>query len=491
MKKKQNNSGNKQIEQNPEVEIKKVLSESDLKKKFIKKTIYLLLIVIAVVAYTDYKEYFVGDQNNNHIERKWRSYYRFTDEQKKSADIVVFGNSHASTGVEPYIVSMATGSYCFILNSLGSCVIDAYFNLQEILNHQDKPKIVILETSCLNNDEIGAEWGRIQSFEAKKGVWQKLKTMPFFFKPDEWLKAWSPSIRNHSFLLTDSARIAYNLENVGQSKNPDRTHFDLGRFSHGQNYLKDSTIARYTKEGPPFKSSEHEIGKLNVKYFKKLYELCKENGIELMLYTAPMYYKTFDNYASLKEKDLKLFKEIPNFKWFDLQDPYDSTLYTPEAFNNEFSGMQHNTYYGMTINSYKLSKYLLDNYSKILPNRQNDPEWMNDFMFTDFDFAYNHDVVTGMAAYSVVAKNQDINGYHVREFVTKDDGTNKTLILKIDNQATLKETVNAVIEIEVGNQRTITSIALSTRRDVFPPKHKVYLATLRRDVKVIGIKSIQ
>ena len=120
----------------------------------------------------------------------------------------------------------------------------------------------------------------------------------------------------------------------------------------------------------------HFVSKKNIKYLKKLNDLCKANGIELMLFTAPMYYKTYDNYAVKKNKDLEAFKEIPNLKWLDLQESYDTTLYTPVAFNNEYIAAQHNTYYGMTLNSYKLSKFIMDNFTNLLPKRQNEKKWL-------------------------------------------------------------------------------------------------------------------
>jgi hypothetical protein len=469
----------------------KPIVESDGKLKFLLKSLLMLFIVASVVAFTDKKEYFVGDQKNNHTERKWRSFYRFADKQKKNADIVVFGNSHASAGVEPYIVSMATGTYSFILNTPGSSVSDAYFNLQEILGHKNKPKLAIIETSCIGGGELGEEWGRIQSFEAKKNSLRKLKSLPYLFDTDDWLKALSPTIRNHNFLLTDPDRIAFNKKNVGVEKNPDRSNFDLGRFSHGQDFLKDSILAKYTKVGPPAKSADYKISEYNINYLKKIADLCAKNDIELLLFTAPMYSKTYDNYSIKKKNDLEALKSIPNLKWLDLQADYDSTLYTVEAFNNEYSASQHNTYHGMTINAYNLSKFILDNYGKKLPNRQNEKSWIDDFAFTDFDFVFNQDAAPSMPGYTVVSKNQVLDKFKVKEFVTRENGNEKILILKLYNHPELKEFVNATLEIEIQNQRSLVPLTMVTRKDVFPPAHKVFLANIRSDAKVIGIRSIQ
>ena len=54
-----------------------------------------------------------------------------------------------------------------------------------------------------------------------------------------------------------------------------------------------------------------------------------------------------------------------------------------------------------------------------LPKRQNEKYWIEDFVSTDFDFVFNHDVVSAMPAYTVVGKNQDIGPFHMKEFVVK------------------------------------------------------------------------
>jgi len=485
--KKQKQNSYKKTDTKPQQPQQLVAEKSLSWIKLTSKALLLLAIAVSVVIYTDKKEYFVGDQSNNHGERKWRSFYRFADKQRKNADIVIFGNSHASAGVEPYIVSMATGTYCFILNSAGTTAMDAYFNLKEVLAHHNKPKLVILETFCLDGLELGHEWGRIQSFEAKEASWHKLKSMPFIFQPDEWVKAWSPTIRNHSFLLTDTARIAYNIKNVGKEKNPDRTSFDLGRFSHGSNYLQDSMLVKYDSLGAPVKSDRVKIHKNNRKYLKKLYNLCMENDIKLLLLTVPMYYKSFDDYSILKAKYAELFREIPQAEWLDLQHPYDTLLYVPKAFNNEYSSAQHLTYHGMTITAYKLSEFILKNCAGILPNRQNEKLWIDDFK-SQPHFVFNCDVAPEMKEYSSIAKDRNMGKFHIKELVLQEMPEVNRLILKLENHPEL--TSNLIVQLKIEYQDNIftTPIEMQAVEDVFPPQHKVYIAGLVKEVKVLGIQ---
>jgi hypothetical protein len=229
-----------------------------------------------------------------------------------------------------------------------------------------------------------------------------------------------------------------------------------------------------------------KIHENQLKYLKKLYRLCKENNIELMLLTVPMYYKTFDDYSVQKAKYAELFREIPQAKWLDLQQPYDTALYTPMAFNNEYSGTQHNTYHGMTISAYKISKFILENYAGILPDRRNEPLWMNDFK-SQPHFVFNHDVVFGMNNYFSIEKDRNMGQFHVRELAVQEMNDANNLILKLDHHPALSSTITVPLKIEYQNNTFLMSVEMQTVADIFPPLHKVYIAALNKNVRVLGI----
>jgi hypothetical protein len=455
------------------------------------KLIVIFIAVAAVVAYTDSKEYFVGDQTNNHVHRKWRSFYRFADKEHKNVDIVIFGNSHASAGIEPYVLSIGTNSNAFILNTPGSSAIDAYFNLKEVLNHGCKPQIAIIETFCLTGGEIGLEWGRIQSLEAKQGVWNKLKMTPFMFESDEWVKAWSPTIRNHNFLLTDTSRIAFNAKNIGKEKNPDRKKLDLGRFSHGDNYIKDTTLALYETKGRPVKDGKWEISKGNAKYLKKIYKLCKDNDIQLMYFTTPMYYKTFENYPNRKKQITEAFDKItPNTKWLDLQQDYDTAAFSTQAFNDEYGGAQHTTSYGMNIFTQKLISFIYETYGNILPDRSNEEKWIKDFYDQPYFLYYQPMPATMQNAYQV-AKDETINNFEVTEMPVMQEKDYNQIIMKINKTQQLPHTLNCVLQGELAGQKLQFQIQLSKLQHVNPVGFEVYAANIHKDLKVEKIISIQ
>jgi len=447
--------------------------------KFSLKLAFLFLAIFTVVLITDKKEYFVGDQTNNHSGRKWRSFYKFAERKSKNVDIVVMGNSHASAGVEPYILSENTGSYCFILNTPGTGSVDLYYNLVEVLKYC-QPKLVIIETTCLFGDGIGKEWACIQSIESKKGLFNRLSLIPHYLSSDDWVKAISPTIRNHSFLLTDTARIAFNVKNVGKDKNPPRRSLDLGRFSHGNDGMTDSVYNLYKNNPGPLKCGNCYISDKTRKYVHKLYDLCNKNDIEMMFITVPMHPLVYDNYDIMKNVCQEFINEFPKARWLDLQQNCDTTIYTRAAFNNEYDSWQHNTYTGMVLNTYQLCDFISKNYAGKLPNRSSERRWIDDFS-KDENFVYNQPVSEDFKDCHILAKDVEMNGIHVRECFIREGMGNNTLVLKADNSQDLPSVLGVVVQLEGSNQ--LARIVLHSTPTINPPQYKVYMTWLVKEVR--------
>ncbi len=187
------------------------------------KTIYYFLLriilfsfaIIAIVVLTDKRGYFNPDYSNDHTRRKWNTYYEFV--KKQPVDIVLVGNSHLYTGLNPDNLSNTLGANCFILASPGTTLTDSYFCLKEAIA-VNKPKIAIVETFTINdydNHKIkdGTLSDQFKSFSARKNIVQKMLSTPLLFTSDNYVAAWSNTIRNHNFIFT-----LKNLFNLAQIK---------------------------------------------------------------------------------------------------------------------------------------------------------------------------------------------------------------------------------------------------------------------------------
>jgi hypothetical protein len=456
--------------------------------KFYTKGLLIFAIIVLVVIFTDVKGYFQADQTNNHVDRKWKSFYQFT--KTKNVDILLFGNSHVMTGVDPFVLSVATGTNCFILGTPGASVSDAYFCLVEALS-KTKPQLVILETYCINNAEKNdTKIANIQSFEANQNILYKLQMMPEIFNSDDWIKAWSPTIRNHSFLLTNLNQIKFNIKNINK-RNVSSNRLDLGRFARFGTGLEDSTLIKYETLGAPNDGAELRISARSKKYLNKFVSLCQSKNIPVLFLTVPVYYKHVANYDILKETLTEEFKKYQSVQWLDLQSPYDSLSYTKDEFENTFEKNQHLTNSGMTITAYKLADFLLSNSSYKLADRSKEPNWIGDFQ-SQPHFIFNQDLIPNMKNYISIQKNKTIGNLHVKELILRqNDNDFNTLIIKITNNNELPSYITGIFKTQYQNQIISMPIKMDTAKEVMSPKYKVYFINLRKDIKILDIDSIQ
>lgn len=393
-------------------------------------------IVMLVVRFTDFKGYFNPDYTNDHTRRKWNAYYKFTNYQP--VDVVLVGNSHLYTGVSPENLSNALGANCFILASPGTSITDVYFCLKEAVT-VSKPKIAVVETFCINDYDSyqlkgGALSDQFKSFFARKNTYQKLSSTPLLFSPDNYLAAWSNTIRNHNFIFKDTAQISKNIKLLEQPA-PEITGLYLGRYIRFTSGLADSTLSKYNKNRTSgYDYLKHSASKEAKKYLLKTIKLCEKNNVKLVLLTLPMYYKHVHEYEAYKKDLLATIASIKDIKWFDLQLPYDTVAFTPECFENTVSGNQHMTYYGSKVAAYKLASYIKASFPGLLPNRYEEINWKRLFYASDGYFENYPPENDGIS--QLLPQNVTLPGGMILKemsLVPYSGGTKK-LILKIDRK---------------------------------------------------------
>ena len=453
--------------------------------KFSIKIVALLIVILLVVIFTDKKGYFTADQSNNHIRRKWASFYDYT--KTKDVDVIILGNSHVITGVDPFILSNATGSTCFILGNASTGIMDAWFHIGEALKHT-QPKLVIVESYCINNAEKpkGNIIPYLQSFDAKEGVCYKLQCMPQLFYSDSWVAAWSPSIRNHSFLLTDTARIKYNIKNP---KEPKSKKLELGRFARFGYGLQDSTLLKYDSIGAPVNGENYQMSSFTQKYLQKFMEICETRNIQVLFLTIPMYYKHVSHYDVWKTTLHEELQKYPNAKWLDLQMDYDTLLYTPNMFEDTYEENQHLSNLGMIVTAYKIAEFINCHYPNLLPDRSKEAKWIDDFKTTDH-FAYNQYIADGMSGFSSIIKDKQVGDFYIKELALQENTESNRLILKIEKQEKLPDRLTLRCNITMQENKFIAPIQMYNVKEIFPPKHKVYIFDVKKEVKINEILNI-
>ncbi len=342
----------------------------------------LAAMAVCIIAVLENKRIFVEDSANNHEEWKWDWYYRLK-QYNIPVDVLFVGNSHLLTGINPYVFTEKTGLYCFLLGASGVGVADLYFTIEEAVKVQ-KPKVIVLETYAINDDEpYRLEKGKlndqINSFRARRDTWLKIQSTFSLFDYHNVPIAWCETFRNHNYIFTKPDQLMRNLKGEGPRRRV-RNDIYLGQFARFSKGLSPQTLGRYESEGAPVDGEKYEISKSSVKYVGKIARLCRENGIQLVFLTVPMYRGHVENYQVWHDRLAAHISPLSPY-WLDLQalqltDAGLGEVYGPAAFQDTYSANQHLTNYGMAVTAGVFAQYL-DRIMPSLPDRRGERQWQD------------------------------------------------------------------------------------------------------------------
>lgn len=457
------------------------------------KSLLVSILFGAVIFYSDYKGYFNPDGSNNHTKKKWDSFYAFT--KKSNVDILLIGNSHLYSGINPKNLSCTMGLNAFILASPGTNVADSYFGLKEALKCTS-PKLVVLETYGINNFnpyalKSGGLSDQFKSFYARKNFLTKFTSTPFLFKSDNYFYAWSNTLRNHDFIFNDTLQLAKNKILITNSKRESEKtkKLYLGRFVRFQTGIKNDVLAKYDTLGAPVNGALYTYSNYAETYVDKIVALCKEKSIELVFLTLPMYDKHISNYKTWKGKTNELLGDFDK-KWINMQFPYDAENFTTACFENTYSTNQHMTYNGSLIATYKLADFIKTNVNIKLPNRKNETGWKNIF-YGEEGYFENNPVLKNDEVNQLLSTNFQSNNVLIDEvsLIKPQNGKNKILMAKIDksNIDLSKSTLRIAISYVRNNQ--LESATVDLQYDYLHEISNKYI--FKTLIKPIDIKEIK
>ena len=105
--------------------------ESKTLEMFLKKSAVFLFFIFTVIILIDAKGIFDSSEINYHSKRAWDEFYTFTEDNE--IDVLLIGNSHVYTGINPQSLSTSLGVNSFILSAPGTHLGDVYFSFKEAL----------------------------------------------------------------------------------------------------------------------------------------------------------------------------------------------------------------------------------------------------------------------------------------------------------------------------------------------------------------------
>lgn len=311
-------------------------------------------------------------------EKRWESYYGFI--KKNDPDVLLFGNSLLIHGINPQNFSTALGCNAFILAGPGTFYKDQFYCLKEAIKAK-KPKLVIFETFGLK--EGSARSATFKSFEARKDFQTKLFSTPFIYDINDYVYAWSNAVRNHSNLYDYDPIPPNDLNTINGIRA--RKDLYLGRYICFTEGIDDANYAKIKKDGAYYNTSIN-VNSTIKKYVKSIIDLCQENDIQLMFLTIPMFDEALKN---REDRDHTLANLLEGQTWLNLQDPINYKGFSRESFQNCYKCVNHMTYKGSLLATYKLVDYISNHHQLKLPNRKSNATWYQTFYKKDGFFENN------------------------------------------------------------------------------------------------------
>lgn len=301
--------------------------EEDLKKK--KRIILFLLIFVLLMGTCSAGIQIVAKNINGSVSGRSRVFASVSAEKEHTIDLLVAGDSESYTSVSPMDLWDKTGIAAYDCGQPGQRIQETYYVLKTAFRTQS-PKMVLLETNTMFRDP-----GFLKNLQMSL-----TEPLSYYFPIFKFHNAWKA--------LFDGPGILQNAYKGFEIRNK------VVSYEGDEEYMKE------TKD----KTDIPEVVRI---YMEKIRNLCRKNGAELVLMSAP----SPKNYDYKKHNALEEYakeKDIPyidlNLKYRDIGIDWKKDSYDKGDHLNILGARKVTDYMG---------KYLQDNYG--LPDRRGDDGW--------------------------------------------------------------------------------------------------------------------
>lgn len=285
--------------------------------------------------------------------------HSFYDLERDSLDVLALGSSHLYWSLSPNLLWEEHGITAYDMGNPQQSLASSYFLLKEALRYQ-KPKVVLLESYGFHYKTDYVSEARLrQSFDGIRLGQAKFEMVSTLLADKDIqtkLSFFVPFLKYH-----------------GRWSSLSRTDFFYPVYSKGsQCSFQKSPQTEKSIDIPAAK-----IPKKTKKYLKLIRELCRENGIELLVYAAPFttgrkYYRQGMR-VNIALEDYLAGQGIP-FLF------YQRTGELGIDFATDFLDESHLNSYGQTKLTHCIGNYLAEHYD--LPGHKDDPayaSWNDDY----------------------------------------------------------------------------------------------------------------
>lgn len=200
----------------------------------------------------------------------------YYEEKNKEFDVIMIGDCEVYENFTPMILWEEYGIHSYIRGSAEQYVWQSYYMLEDTLRYYT-PKVVVFNVLAMNTNQSNSEAYNRMTLEGMKWSMSKVKAIQASMTKDEhFLDYVFPILRYHtrwSELTADDFKYMFHKKTVSYN-----------------GYYMRIDIKEAAGIPPKKLLTDYSFGDNAWNYLEKMTQLCKENGIELVLIKAPSLY---------------------------------------------------------------------------------------------------------------------------------------------------------------------------------------------------------
>ncbi|MDO7171371.1 hypothetical protein [Mariniflexile sp. AS56] len=294
----------------------------------------------------------VKESIKNKTHKNYLKYSKIHDSNNKY-DIVFLGSSRGYTAYNPVIFDSILQTKSFNMCTGSQNVIESYFVLKDILQHQ-KPKKIVYEMF-------------LESFDTTDDYYQILSNATFFestqLKQEMIINGFglsgisnylSPILCNKLYIKAAIMGLITGGNDV--TSNNKKTSYWVSGYLHEEKEVSKNAISNFEHLAT---LSNSNVSDKKLEYFNKIAALCKENNIELVCVRSPFPPTRLQNEKNKDLKDLNNYFNnlcIQNqLKFYDFNTIKNQDI---NYLDTDFSDSHHMNYKGASKASLQLSLLL-------------------------------------------------------------------------------------------------------------------------------------
>lgn len=295
--------------------------------RMIKKLLIVVLplfIVLPIYCAT-FPMYYMDDEYAMYVQQR-----EYCNENNDENKIIILGDSRAKAGFVPELISDET--YNLALG--GATPIEGYYSLKEYLQNHEKPETLILAYAPMHYMDVDTLWTRTVYFHniSQEDFFEILENAKNYEKTEKILieDYWLEYLM-YKFYMPNKYATA--LKNAGFIFRHDKTvqKYEAMKESRGHSlYGTDASSSGVNGEAHMMDFAASDIIDA---YVRKILNLCKEEGINVILEQLPM---NETSYRILQPAFKEHYKEYMGRLAQDY--PECSVIVKPYCYSNDYFG---------------------------------------------------------------------------------------------------------------------------------------------------------